>query len=224
MPRQVSRGDEALKQRVWDLPVRLVHWLLAALIAFSWWTVHNHHTDWHIWSGCAILTLLIFRILWGFVGSSTARFSNFVRGRRAIGDFLRGRWTGIGHNPLGALSVLALLGAVAVQVGLGLISEDEDGLYLGPLAQLVSTDTSDKARDIHELWFNVILGLIALHVAAILYYRLRGRKLTLPMITGRAELEPGTEPMRPGKWWAALLCLALGIGITRWIIAGAPPF
>jgi cytochrome b len=198
--------------------------LLAGLIAFSWWSVHNHHTDWHIWSGCAILTLLIFRVLWGFVGSSTARFSSFVRGPRAIGEFLRGRWTGIGHNPLGALSVLALLGAVAVQVGLGLISEDKDGLYFGPLAQLVSTDTSDKARDIHELWFNVILGLIALHVAAIVYYRLRGRKLTLPMIIGRAELEPGTEAMRPGKWWAALICLAMGIGITRWIIAGAPPF
>jgi cytochrome b len=198
--------------------------LLAALIAFSWWSVHNHHTDWHIWSGCAILTLLIFRILWGFVGSSTARFTSFVRGPHAIADFLRGRWTGIGHNPLGALSVLALLGAVAVQVALGLISEDEDGLYFGPLAQLVSTDTSDKARDIHELWFNVIIGLIVLHLLAIVYYRLRGRKLTLPMITGRAEIEPGTEPMRPGRWWVALICLAVGIGVTRWIIAGAPPF
>ena len=228
--RQVPVGGEALsnrrgeKQPVWDLPVRLVHWLLAALIAFSWWSVHNHHTDWHIWSGCAILTLLISRILWGFVGSSTARFSSFVRGPRGIASYLRGGWFGIGHNPLGALSVLALLGAVAVQVGLGLISEDEDGLYLGPLAKLVSIDTSDKARDIHEQWFNVILGLIALHLVAILYYRLRGRKLTLPMVTGGARLEPGQEPMRPGKWWVALICLAIGIGITRWIIAGAPPF
>ena len=211
-----------MKQRVWDLPVRLFHWLLAALIVFSWWTVHNHHTDWHMWSGCGILTLLIFRLLWGFVGSSTARFSSFVRGPRVVGDYLRGQWYGIGHNPLGALSVLALLVAVAVQVGLGLISEDEDGLYLGPLSQLVSTDTSDKARDLHELWFNVILALVALHVIAILYYRTKGRKLTLPMITGSAELEPGTEPMRPGKWWVALICLAVGIGITRWIIAGAP--
>ncbi|HEY4070111.1 MAG TPA: cytochrome b/b6 domain-containing protein [Sphingomicrobium sp.] len=206
------------------MPVRLVHWLLAALIAFSWWSVHNHHTDWHIWSGCAILTLLIFRILWGFVGSSTARFSSFVRGPRTIASYLRGTWFGIGHNPLGALSVLVLLAAVAVQVSLGLISEDEDGLYLGPLAKLVSIDTSDKARDIHERGFNVILALIVLHLLAILYYRLRGKDLTNPMITGRAPLEPGTEPMRPGKWWVALICLAVGIGITRWIIAGAPPF
>jgi cytochrome b len=198
--------------------------LLAALIAFSWWSVHNHHTNWHIWSGCAIMTLLIFRLLWGFVGSSTARFSSFVRGPRAIGDFWKGRWTGIGHNPLGALSVLALLTAVAVQVGLGLVSEDEDGIYMGPLARLVSTDTSDRARDIHELWFNLILGLIALHLAAVLYYRMRGKKLTMPMVTGDARLEPGVEPMRPGKWWAAVLCLLSGIAITRWVIAGAPPF
>jgi cytochrome b len=218
----LSEGDAP--QPVWDVPVRLVHWLLAALIAFSWWSVHNHHTDWHIWSGCAILTLLIFRLLWGFVGSSTARFADFVRGPRAIGDYLRGRWRGVGHNPLGALSVLALFGAVAVQVGLGLISEDEDGLYTGPLYRLVSTDTSDKARDIHELWFNVIVGLVALHIVAIIYYRLRGWHLTKPMITGRAELPPGTEPMRPAKWWVALICLAVAIAVVRWVIAGAPPF
>lgn len=208
---------------VWDLPVRLVHWLLAGLIAFSWWSVHNHHTDWHIWSGCAILALLIFRLLWGFVGSSTARFSSFVRGPRAVAEYLRGGWTGIGHNPLGAISVLVLFGAVAVQVGLGLISEDEDGLYTGPLYRLVTTDASDKARDVHELWFNVILGLIVLHVGAILFYRLRGRYLTKPMITGRAPISSGATAMRPGKWWVAVICLALALGITRWVIAGAPP-
>jgi cytochrome b len=224
VPRQISRGGKSLRQVVWDLPVRLFHWLLAALIAFSWWSVHHHHTDWHIWSGCAILTLLIFRILWGFVGSSTARFSSFVRGPRAIAAYWRGKWFGIGHNPLGALSVLVLLFAVAVQVGLGLIAEDEDGIYMGPLATLVSTDTSDEARDIHTLWFNVILGLIAVHLLAIVYYRLRGKKLTLPMITGRADVQPDAQPIRRGKWWVALICLAIGIGITRWIIAGAPPF
>ena len=231
MSRQVPFGDAPLRphevgglQPVWDLPVRLVHWLLAALIAFSWWSVHNHHTDWHIWSGCAILTLLIFRLLWGFVGSSTARFSSFVRGPRAIADYLRGGWTGIGHNPLGALSVLALFSAVAVQAGLGLISEDEDGLYTGPLYRLVSSDTSDKARDVHELWFNAILALVVLHVGAILFYRLRGKHLTKPMLTGLAAVPAGAKPMRPGKWWVAAVCLLIAIGITRWVIAGAPPF
>jgi cytochrome b len=230
VPRQVSDGDEALsdqsgaKQLVWDLPTRIFHWLLAALIAFSWWSAEYHHTDWHIWSGCAVLTLLIFRILWGVVGSSTARFSSFVRGPRAVGRYFRGEWRGIGHNPLGALSVVALVAAVAVQVGLGLVAQDEDGIYMGPLSQLVSSDTSDSARELHETWFNVILALIALHVAAILYYRLRGKELAAAMVTGRASVEPGTEPMRRGKWWVALICIAVALGITRWVIAGAPPF
>ena len=208
---------------IWDLPVRLAHWLLAGLIAFSWWSVHNHHTDWHIWSGCAILTLLIFRLLWGFVGSSTARFGTFVRGPKHVARYLQGRWSGIGHTPLGALSVIAMFVAVAIQVGLGLISEDEDGLYTGPLYRLVSTGTSDTARDIHEFWFNVILGLIVLHVAAILYYRLRGKRLTKPMIVGRAKVDPEALPMKAGKWWVALICLAIAFGVTRWVIAGVPP-
>lgn len=224
MPRQLPDGDAPLtgKQRVWDLPVRLVHWLLAVLIPFSWWSVKNHHTDWHIRSGITILTLLVFRLLWGFVGSSTARWANFVRGPRAVLGYLRGGWRGIGHTPLAAISVIAMFLAVAIQVGLGLIAEDEDGLYTGPLAGLVSIDTSDAARDIHELWFEfVILPLIALHLAAILFYRLRGQGLTWPMVTGRA---PASAPMKPGKWWVALLCLAIAVGIARWVVAGAPLF
>lgn len=167
---------------------------------------------------------MIFRLLWGLVGSSTARFSSFVRGPRAVADYLRGRWSGIGHTPLGALSIVATLGAIAIQVGLGLVSEDEDGIYAGPLHRLVSSDTSAETRDLHETWFYVVLALIVLHVGAIIVYRLRGRHLTKPMITGRALLDPGAEPMRPGKWWVALICLAVALGIVRWVIAGAPPF
>jgi cytochrome b len=212
------------RQPVWDLPVRLVHWLLAGLIAFSWWSIENHHTDWHIWSGIMILTLLLFRLLWGFVGSSTARFAEFVRGPAQLMRYLRGGWSGTGHTPLGGLSVTALFLAVAIQVGLGLFNEDEDGDYAGPLAKLVSTDTSDRVRDLHESWFYVLLGFIVLHIAAILFYRfVRGRKLTMPMITGKAVLAPGAEPMRPGKWWVALACLAIAFGVSRWVVAGAPP-
>jgi cytochrome b len=212
-------------QRIWDLPVRLTHWLLAGLIVFSWWTAETHRLDLHIWSGCGILALLIFRLLWGLFGSSTARFSNFVRGPRAVRDYLRGTWRGLGHNPLGALSVIALLGAVAVQDGLGLFAQDDDGIYTGPLYRLVSSDTSDAIRRIHESWFNVVWVLAALHIAAILFYRVvRGKKLTGAMISGKGDVEAGIAPMRPGKWWVALLCLIVAIGITRWVIAGAPPF
>jgi len=211
------------KQRVWDLPVRLTHWLLAALIAFSWWSVKNDHVDWHIWSGIAILTLLLFRLMWGFVGSSTARFANFVRGPKQVVRYLRGDWRGIGHSPLGALSILALFLVTAAQVGLGLFNEDDDGLFAGPLANFLSPDTTDKIRDLHETNFYILLGLIGLHVAAILYYRLvRGKKLTKPMITGRAANDASAGEMRPGKWWVALICLALAFAISRWVVAGAP--
>jgi cytochrome b len=189
-------------QRIWDLPVRLTHWLLAGLIVFSWWTAETHRLDLHIWSGCGILALLIFRLLWGLFGSSTARFSNLVRGPRAVRDYLRGTWR-----------------------GLGLFAQDDDGIYTGPLYRLVSSDTSDAIRRIHESWFNVVWVLAALHIAAILFYRVvRGKKLTGAMISGKGDVEAGIAPMRPGKWWVALLCLIVAIGITRWVIAGAPPF
>jgi len=212
------------KIAIWDLPTRLFHWTLAALIAFSWWTAEEHHDDLHLYSGFAILSLLLFRILWGLVGSSTARFVNFVRGPRAVSGYLRGSWAGIGHNPLGALSVIALIGLVAMQVGLGLFASDEDGLMQGPLAHLVSSDTSEAAVDLHEDLFNVLLVFIALHVAAVLFYFLRGKNLVGPMFSGRGKADPGVEPMRPGKGWLAILCLFAAIAITRWIIAGAPPF
>lgn len=213
-----------MKQRVWDLPTRLFHWTLVALIAFSWWSAEERHTQWHIWSGIAILTLLVFRLLWGIVGSSTARFSSFIRGPRAVLGHIRGEWRGIGHSPLGALSVLALLVLTAVQVGLGLFSSDSDGLVTGPLTHLVSIDTSDELSELHKGMFNVLLAFIGLHIAAVVFYRLfLGKKLVKPMLTGVAETDPGAEPMQPGKWWVAALCLVIAIAVSRWVLAGARP-
>ena len=212
---------------VWDLPVRLFHWLLAGLIGFSWWSAENDQLDLHIWSGLAVLSLLFFRLLWGFVGSSTARFANFVRGPAAVLAYVRDMkgWRGLGHSPLGALSVLALLGVLIVQVGLGLFALDNDGLHEGPLAYLVSIDAAEDMADLHEDLFELVKILVGLHVAAVLFYRfVLGKKLVGPMVTGKAEAEADVEPMRPGRWWVALLCLAAAIAVTRWIIAGAPPF
>ena len=217
-------APEPRKVAIWDLPTRLFHWTLVALIAFSWWTAEEHHDDLHIWSGLAVLSLLIFRLLWGIFGSSTARFANFVRGPKAVLGYLRGTWRGIGHSPLGALSVVALLGLTMLQAGLGLIASDEDGLMQGPLAHLVGADVSEEAVDLHEDLFDVLLVFIGLHLAAVLFYVLRGKNILDPMFSGRGKAEPGVEPMKPGKGWAAILCLLLAIGITRWVIAGAPPF
>jgi cytochrome b len=216
-----------VKQPVWDLPIRLFHWTLVVLLIFSWWTAEEGPLELHIWSGLAILALLIFRLLWGLFGSSTARFSSFIRGPVAIFAYVRDvkGWRGIGHNPLGALSALALIVLIAVQVALGLFNTDSDGFVGGPLAHLIGVDTSEWVHELHEDLFDVLLVFIGLHIGAVLVYRLAfSKELTWPMVTGRAELGPGIEPMRPGKWWVALLCLVAAVAVTRWIIGGAPPF
>jgi cytochrome b len=210
------------------VPVRLFHWLTVLLIAFSWWSAENGETSWHMWSGYAVLFLLSFRILWGFLGSSTARFASFVRGPRGVRDYL-GRakdWRGTGHTPLGALSVVALLALIASQLGFGLVLVDEDGVCAGPLNHLVSFDTGEWAHEVHELLFNVLLAFIALHVAAIDYYRvIRGKRLLGPMIRGSSsDLPAGTDAMVPAPASRLVICLVIAAAFTTWIIAGAPPF
>lgn len=213
-----------LEQPIWDLPVRLFHWALAGLVAFSWWTADTGRLEWHLYSGAAILSLILFRLLWGVFGSSTARFANFIRGPRAILAHVRRpqSWTAAGHTPLGALSVAAMMAAVTFQVFLGLFAVDEDGLFDGPLAHFLSTAGNDRARQFHQAWFWVVAALVGLHVAAIIWYRLRGKKLAKAMITGRGAVPDGAEPLQPGKWWVALLCLAAGIAVTSWLLSGAP--
>ena len=224
---QPEAPPAVLKSPVWDLPTRLFHWALVALIAFSWWTAENDELDLHMWSGYAVLTLLLFRLLWGLFGSSTARFRTFVRGRAAVLAYLRDTkgWRSVGHTPLGALSVIALLGLIAIQVATGLFNSDDDGLNEGPLAPLVSYDTAEAVHEVHDFMFDVLLVVIGLHVAAILFYRLfLGKELVGPMVSGKAALDPDVEPMQPGRGWVAAVCLLAAIAITRWIIAGTPPF
>ena len=213
-----------MRAKIWDLPTRLFHWLLVLLIAGAWWTAENDALDWHYRIGFAILTLLVFRLIWGLVGSSTARLASFVRGPGAIRAYLSGRAPpAIGHNPIGALSVLALLGFLLVHVTLGLLSSDEDGLAPAPLAHLVSYDVSEAAHDLHEDGFNLLLVLIGLHVAAILYYALvKRRNLVGPMLSGRGEVPAGMEPMRPVPAWRLAAALVVALAFAGWIWSGAP--
>jgi len=132
--------------RVWDVPVRACHWLIVLFVAASWWTAETKRMDWHRYSGYVLLALATFRVYWGFFGSSTARFSQFVRGPRAVVSYLKGRWAVMpGHNPLGALSVLVLLGLLLSQIVLGLFAVDVDGIESGPLSTYVSFDTGRAA-------------------------------------------------------------------------------
>ncbi len=204
---------------VWDLPTRLFHWLLVLMMPILWWTAEAEMLPAHRAAGYVVLGLILFRLLWGFVGSSTARFAGFVRGPRAILDYARGRLpVALGHNPLGALSVIGLLGLTALEVGLGLIATDEDGLEAGPLSHLVSYELARDATDFHEDLFNLLLALIALHVAAILFYLLFKRdNLVGPMLTGHREAPETAAPMRPAPAWRFVLAAALAAAATLWI-------
>lgn len=217
----MKRSDPDPDAPVWDLPVRLFHWSIVLLIGLSWWSADQSFDRVHFWSGHALLFLLAFRILWGFAGSSTARFATFVRGPAAVVAYLRNGGNGQpGHSPIGALSVLAMLFALLVQISSGLIQIDEDDFVEGPLAGLVSYDTAVLSHDVHEWSFNVLLGLIALHLLALAYYHLvRGRSLIRPMVTGRAVLPEGTSPMAPAAKGRFAACAAAAFVVTAGVVA-----
>ena len=196
--------------RVWDLPTRLFHWVLAILVVASIISgkIGGNLIDWHGKFGLAILGLLTFRIIWGLVGSTYARFASFFPTPGRIRAYFRGEWKEPGHNPLGALSVFALLGLLALQVATGLPGND-DIAFRGPLFDLVGKALSDRMTGIHKLSINLLFALIALHVAAIMFYaRARRDNLVKPMITGWKE-HPQGRPASGGSIVALVIALTL---------------
>jgi cytochrome b len=184
------------KIRVWDLPVRLFHWILAALIVVSVVTqnIGGNAMEWHFLSGYAVLTLIAFRILWGLVGTHYARFSSFIHSPSAAIAYLRDAKEGLtektlGHNPLGSFSVFALLGVVLAQAASGLFAND-DIAYDGPLVKFISKEMSDSITWFHkDVSANLLYLFIGLHIAAIAYYYLwKKRNLVKPMITGDQDV------------------------------------
>lgn len=214
--------------RLWDWPVRLIHLGFILLVPLQWWTWKEGHMDWHIRLGLLLLALVLFRILWGFLGSETARFRQFVRGPADIRTYLaQGRWHGLGHNPLGGLSVVAILLTLLAQTALGLFATDTDGLAYGPLSHLVSYEAASAAAEWHERVFNLLIALIALHLSAIaVHTMLLGHDLIQPMVTGRklpddetpADLRP---PLMAPSARAFALALPVGL-LVAWIGAGLP--
>jgi cytochrome b len=190
-----------MKIQVWDLPLRLCHWLLAASVATAFVTaqIGGNAMVWHGRAGLAVVGLLAFRIVWGFVGSTNARFASFVKGPGAIRAYLRGEWRGVGHNPLGALSVLALLCLLAAQAASGLFAND-DISYQGYLYALVSPDLSGTITEVHEFFEGLMIALVVLHVGAIAFYvKVKKDNLTIPMITGWKHVAEPVEAPRSGS-------------------------
>ena len=206
--------DASVTIKVWDAPVRLFHWLLVALVALSVSTGYlgGNLMQWHIRSGCAILGLLIFRLLWGFAGSGTARFASFVRGPRAALGYARGLFSRRpshtpGHNPLGGWMVMLLLASALLQAGTGLFSNDDIATE-GPLYDKVSKATSDAITAVHTTNAVVLLALIGLHVAAVLFYLWYKREnLLWPMFSGVKRVR--AQALAPVRFAGALRALAL---------------
>jgi cytochrome b len=208
---------------LWDLPTRVVHWALVLLIPFSWWSAEEHPTDWHRTSGYAILGLLVFRLIWGVVGSSSARFADFVRGPRAVIAYARGQGgTPLGHNPMGGWSVVVLLALLVAQVGLGLFAVDTDGLESGPLSHWVSFDAGRAAAETHETLFDILLVFVGLHVAAVLFYLfVRRDNLIAAMLTGvkAVDTAPDATP-RMAPLGRALIVALVAAGLAWWVSRG----
>jgi cytochrome b len=204
--------------RVWDLPTRLFHWLLAATVAGSVASgqIGGNAMIWHIRLGLLVLTLLVFRLAWGFVGGYWSRFAAFLYGPRSVVAYLRGdigpggRYE-IGHSPVGALSVWALLGLLAIQVATGLVADDEIATT-GPLNRFVSSATATAASGWHaKLGKSLLIVLIVLHVAAVLFYLWRRkRNLIRPMIGGDMAVPAGTTAAEDGSTRRILALLVAG--------------
>lgn len=213
---EASSAPGAVRVRIWDLPTRLFHWLLAACVigAVISAKIGGNAMVWHMRLGYAVLALLLFRLVWGLVGGRWSRFSSFIYGPTAYWRYLSGRARAedqfeVGHNPLGALSVVAMLAWLALQVGSGLIADDEIAIT-GPLVRFVSIETSLSWTAHHKTWGQWLLfGLIGLHLAAIAFYRWRhGKNLVAAMVSGDKALEASVPASRDS---AAMRLLALGL-------------
>lgn len=223
----MQSGDRV---RAWDLPTRLFHWLLVIVIASAWISYEysealgDNTMQWHRYNGYAAMILIVWRLLWGVFGSSTARFRNFVTWPwRAAGygiDLVRGRDRHyLGHNPLGTYMILALLTAVFVQTTLGMFATEHNYLTWGPLATLISDETTKQVTHWHHAFFNVLLVLIVLHVIAnLLYAFVKRDPLIKAMVTGTkpaADYEDASEATIIGApLLRAFVCLLVAMAIV----------
>ncbi|MFZ4537799.1 cytochrome b/b6 domain-containing protein [Propionivibrio sp.] len=220
--------------KLWDLPTRLFHWLLVIFIAAAIISgnIGGGAIDWHGRIGLVILGLLAFRIVWGVIGSSHARFASFFPTPASVLAYLRGQWHGVGHNPLGAFSVFGLLALIGLQLGTGLFGND-DIAFRGPLFDLISKELSDKLTGIHKFSVNALIALIVLHLGAITFYaHVKKDNLVKPMITGWKDVKLGDgvqgESAKGGGALAFIVALLIALAVVyggsgAWIPAPPTP-
>ncbi|HYR25087.1 MAG TPA: cytochrome b/b6 domain-containing protein [Aquabacterium sp.] len=220
--------DTPKRIRLWDLPLRVFHWSLLAAVSTAiatglagggWMTLHGQ-------AGLVIIGLLAFRLVWGVLGSTHARFAHFLPTPSALRTYLKGQWQGVGHNPLGALSVVALLGVLAAQALTGALGNDEIA-FTGPLASLVSEERSIALTNLHHQLVNVLYVLLGLHVAAILFHvHVKQDNLVAPMVTGWKPVADSVPTPQAAKAWAFVVTLLVALSAVYgasgvWIPADA---
>lgn len=233
--RREAEAGPGAKVRVWDWPTRLFHWLLVTCFLSAWVSfeyaaeLDDPTLKWHRWNGYAILVLLVFRFLWGFAGSSTARFGALPLAPASVLRYLRATATGrqrpfLGHNPLGSWMVLALLLGLLIQAGLGLFTLEHNEITAGPLQRLISFEATEVISEWHRAGFNLLLALVCLHILANSLYQIVKRDpLVTAMLTGRKPARdyadalsarvPPKLALRAGLCLAAALLVVFG-GIT----------
>lgn len=217
MKKQLSENAYPL----WDIPTRVFHWTIVCCLPLAWWSAEEENYELHEWLGYTVIVLVVSRIIWGFVGSTHSRFSDFLVGPRKVVAYLKGQGgSSPGHNPLGGWSVLLLLSLLLLQAFSGLFNSD-DVLFSGPLYYAASGEFRDAMGKLHDIAFNGLLVLVCLHILAVLYHQLLRREALLPaMLKGRTPERSGTAP--PASLWLAVLVLITVAAALWWGLAQAP--
>ena len=212
--------------RVWDIPIRLFHWVLVALITsqflIAW--VFTEQIDLHVKLGYLTLALIVFRIFWGFIGTAHAQFKNFLVSPTSLVAYIKGLFNqtsqskSAGHNPIGGYSTIAIIACILAQGFSGLFCDD-DVFTVGPLRHLVSDNATSIFNQIHALNGKILVGLLCTHVAAIFWHLLVKREnLIKPMITGKKIAIKDDKYMNwTEKPLAALLAFTLA-SIAVWVV------
>lgn len=220
MARRARQQVLYLPMRVWDVPTRLFHWLIVLLLPACYITAEAGLMEWHFRSGFALLALVLFRVIWGFLGSDTARFRRFLVSPRAALRHLaslraREPDTQVGHNAAGGWMVLGMLLLIGIQIGSGLCAHDDLDLYEGPLVKYISDRASDLAIAIHTWNVWVLIAAVALHILAIAVYALvKKQNLVRPMITGKKRLPAATRAPRLIGPARAIVVLVVSAGVA----------
>lgn len=205
---------------LWDFPLRLFHWMLVILVVSAVITVNigGDAMVWHGQIGRLVLALLSFRLVWGVIGGHYARFRSFPLGSASLRAYLQGKWQGLGHNPLGAWSVLAMLAVVLGFAASGPFIGD-DAAYLGPLFRAVDSARSDALHSWHESMQWPLYVLVALHIAAIIFYQRKGKDLLGPMRHGRVQINKassGQTQSTATRPWALIVAVLIAAGVWWW--------